>query len=277
MLAAMQSGVLDLASQMLGRDAAKLQNNSKYQVGSTPGVDVYLGISTQIKPLDDVRVRQAIAYALDRKRIASQVYQGFADPSCVLWNSKTAGVTDEMVHHYTYDVDKAKSLLQEAGAVGAQIEFAPSPQDPAFAAIGEIVQYNLEQIGIKIKRVSVTSAEWPKLNQAHNLPAMWVGQVELTGSGPVTTLLSSNPLTPDSNTSHFSPPDYQSKVAALLAAPSDDVRSQDVAALTNYMLEQAFHDTVVQERSPLVSVSGLTGVGTDATYSLVLTGASLAS
>lgn len=274
LLAAMRSGDLDLAMRMLARDAASLQKDSKFSVSASPGYDTYVGVSTNVKPLDDVRVRQAIAYCLDRKRIAQQVYQGFAEPTCCLWDSKTKGVTDEMVNHYSYDIEKAKSLLAEAGATGAEIELAPSPQDPAFSSVGDIVRYGLEQAGLKVKNVSITAADWPKRNQSYDLPALWISLVGFTVSGPVPTLLSSNPLTPDENTSHFTTDEYTSLTQALLSAAQDQ-KASALGDLTTYMIDQAFHNTVVQAKVPIASVAGLSGVSVDATLSLNLTDAKL--
>ncbi|HET8590474.1 MAG TPA: ABC transporter substrate-binding protein [Nakamurella sp.] len=276
LLAAMRSGDMDLAMRMLARDAASLQKDSKFSVSASPGYDTYVGVSTNVKPLDDVRVRQAIAYCIDRKRIADQVYQGFAEPSCCLWDSNTEGITDDMINHYSYDIDKAKSLLADAGASGAEIELAPSPQDPAFSSVGDIVRYGMEQAGLKVKNVSITAADWPKRNQAHDLPGLWISLVGLTVSGAVPTLLSSNPLTPDANTSHFTTDQYTSLTNALLAA-SDDQKAAALGDLTSYMIDQAFHNTVVQAKVPIVNVAGLSGVTVDATLSLNLTDAKMSA
>ncbi len=275
MLAALQSGGIDLAVDMLARDAATMQKDSRFAVTTTPGVDVYVGCSTQLKPMDDPRVRQAVAYAIDRKRIASQVYSGFAEPSCVVWPSETPGVTQQMVNHYTYDIDKAKSLLTQAGVAGTEIELAPSPQDPGFAAAADIVQFGLEQAGLKIKRVSITAADWPKRNQSYDLPQLWISWIALTVSGPVATLMAANPLTAKANTSHMTAQGYTDKVAAELGAQSADESKSAIADLTNYMLDQAFHNTMVQAQAPRVGVKGLTGLATDATLSLVATDAKL--
>lgn len=270
MLAALQSGDIDLGYQILARDAATLKKNPDFVVSSTVGVDIYVGCSTQDKPLDDIRVRQAIAYCIDRKRITDQVYNGFAEASCVLWDSDTPGVTSDMIDHYTYDIDKAKGLLSDAGVLGTELEFAPSPQDPAFAAAADIVQYGLEQAGLKVKRVSITAADWPKRNQSYNLPALWISSVGLSASGPVPTMMSSNPLTAEANTSHFTTTEYTKLTDAVLDASASG-SEKALADLTNYMLEQAFHNTMVQATTPIVAVKGLTDVATDTTQSLTLT------
>lgn len=276
LLAAMQSGQQDLAYPMLARDAATLQKNPKFTIESTPGgIDTYVGVSTQYKPLDDIRVRQAIAYSIDRERIAKQVYSGFADPSAVLWDSATPGVTSAMVSAYSYDPDKARALLNDAGALGVELEFAPSPQDPAFGSAAEIIQYGLEQAGLKIKRVSITPANWPKLNQTYDLPALWLSNIGLTTTGVVSTLLAANPLTPSGNTSNFTKPEYSADVDAVVKASSAAEMKTAVNKVTTYMIEQAFHNPIVQARTPIVSVKELSGVATDCTLAVNLADAKI--
>lgn len=270
LLAAMQSGQQDLAFGMLARDAATLGKNPKFTIDATAGVDIYVGVSTQYKPMDDIRVRQAVAYSIDRDRIAKQVYQGFAEPSAELWDPNTPGVTKDMVNSYSYNPDKARALLKDAGALGAEIEFAPSPQDPAYAAAGEIVQYGLEQSGLKIKRVAITQAEWPKRNQGHDLPALWLSNIGLTSTGVVPTMMAAAPLTPAANTSNFVTPEYTSLVNAVISAGSDAEVKSTTHDLTAYMVKQAFHNSIVQAKTPIVSVKGVTGVTTDTTLSLGL-------
>lgn len=276
-LAAMRSGDIHLANQMIARDVATLAKDSKYKVAAAEGYDVYIGANTKIKPLDDVRVRQAIAYGLDRDRIAEQVYGGYADPSCVPWSADAPGVTKEQVSRHAYDVGKAKALLREAGASGAEIVVTSTTADPSFKSIRDIVQYGLEQIGLKVKPVTLDAAQTPQHMQAGDWPGLWIAIVELTMMGPVTALLTANPLRPDKNTHNFTPPAYRKVVQGVVDATTEDAGATAGAALTDYMLEQAFHNTVVQAKSPVVSVAELTGVSQDLTRALDLTDAKLSS
>jgi peptide/nickel transport system substrate-binding protein len=276
MLAAIQSGSLDLVNRMIPRDAAKLKEDSGYSVQATEGFDVYVGVNVAVKPLDDIKVRQAIAYGLDRKRIADQVYSGFAEPSCVPWSSSTPGVTDEMVGHYTYDVDKGKALLEEAGAAGTEVELTSFASDPAYAAIADIVQYGLEQIGLKIKPASYDQATFVKQIQTGSFKGLWVTPVALTTMGLVTAMLTANPLKVGKNAHNFTDPQYEQDVNGVLDATSDDAFADANATLTNFMLEQAYHNTVVQAQTPNVGVAGLSGVAADLTLAIDLTKAKLA-
>jgi peptide/nickel transport system substrate-binding protein len=276
LLAAMQSGQLDMVNGMVARDAATLQKTGKFSVLSSAGYDVYLGINTAVKPLDNQQLRQAIAYSIDRERIVSQIYSGLAKASCIPWASDTPGVTDEQVKRYAYDLDKAKSLVEAAGAKGAEIAYTPWVADAAVLAMADIVEYGLTQIGLKVKPVRYDAATFSKHLQGGDLPGLWVTNVALTAMGPATALLTANPLTTNKNSENFTPPEYKSKVDAVVTSDSDS-EAKAIAGLTDFMLDSAFHNAIVQGQTSIAQVSGLTGVNTDLTLAFDLTNAKLSS
>ena len=274
LLAAMRSGDLDMAERMVARDAVALEE-AGFTVVRSPGFDYYVGANTAVAPLDDVRVRQAIAWALDRERIADQVFSGIAEVSSIPWASNAPGVTSAQVNHYGYDLDKARQLIQDAGAEGAEIAITPSPQEPTAVAVADIVQFALTEIGLSPRTASVEPAEFPTHIQGGTFEGLWVGVVGLTSLGPTTALMTANPLRADKNTHNHTPPEYQERHAAVIQAADEDALSSAVAEMTDYLLEQAFHATVVQASSTVVLREGLTGVTKDATLALNLTGARL--
>jgi len=273
-LAAMRSGDLDLTAGMIARDAATLEE-SGYTLFPSPGFDFYVGLNTAVKPLDDVRVRQAIAMALDRDRIVDQVFSGLAQASSIPWSSDTPGVTAEMVNHYSYDIESARALIEEAGATGAEVVITPSPQEPTYGAVAEIVQFGLSEIGLSPKLGTVDAAEFPSLMQAGGFPGIWIAVVGLTSLGPTTTLLAANPLQAEKNSHNYTPPEWQELVAGVVDAGSEEDHAAAVASLTEHLLEQAFHSSVVQSSSLVVGVEGMEGVELDSTLALVLTRAAL--
>ena len=272
MLAAMRSGDLDLAERMVARDAVALEQ-AGFNVVRSPGFDYYVGANTAVAPLDDVRVRQAIAYALDRDRIAEQVFSGIAEPSSIPWDSNTPGVTSAQVNHYGYDLDKARQLIKDAGAEGAEIAITPSPQEPTAVAVADIVQFGLTEIGLSPRTASVDPAEFPTHIQGGTFEGLWVGVVGLTSLGPTTALMTANPLRADKNTHNHVPADYQELHAAVIGAADEDAQAQAISEITDYLLDQAFHATVVQASSTVVCRAELTGVGKDATLAMTLTDA----
>ena len=112
----LQKGTVDLVVNDLGPDVAyPLFSDSRLQHVETPGVDYqYVGVNTADPILKDVRVRQALAYAIDRRAIIDYLRRGLATPaSGMLPPLSWAFAADERT--YPYDPARARQLLDEAG------------------------------------------------------------------------------------------------------------------------------------------------------------------
>ncbi|MFW5434610.1 ABC transporter substrate-binding protein [Paenibacillus apiarius] len=108
----------------------------------------------------DKRVRQALAYGLNRQEIVDAIYQGYAEVIDVPQSKVSWSYTDE-VTHYNFDLDKAKQLLDEAGwKVGAdglrekdgkkfKINFTATTPNPVNDAIIPVAQANYKELGIE--------------------------------------------------------------------------------------------------------------------------------
>jgi peptide/nickel transport system substrate-binding protein len=73
-------------------------------------------------PTEDVRVRQALNYAVDKDALAEGLFEGFAQIAQGQLLSPSFFGYNKNVHAYPYDPEKAKTLLKEAGAMGATVE-----------------------------------------------------------------------------------------------------------------------------------------------------------
>ncbi len=73
-----------------------------------------ISFNTEKKPLDDVKVRQTLTYAVNKEAIIKAVYQGAGQAAKNLIPPTMWGYNDD-VKDYTYDPEKAKQLLKEAG------------------------------------------------------------------------------------------------------------------------------------------------------------------
>jgi peptide/nickel transport system substrate-binding protein len=114
-----KSGRIDLASALsnLSPDAFKaLGEDPQLKVEQFPGANiVYLGFNVESEPLKDARVRQAIAYGIDRESIVRDLLlgQGHMAHSILPENSWAYSPGQQ----YTYDPERARKLLDEAGYV----------------------------------------------------------------------------------------------------------------------------------------------------------------
>lgn len=131
-------------------------------IGSTEGETV-LSTNNKKPPFDDVRVRRAIAHAIDRKAIIDGAMFGLGTPIGTHFAPHHPAYVD-MVDKYPRDLAKAKALLAEAGhpdGFKATIKLPP----PTYARRGgEIIAASLREIGIDLEIIPVEWAQW--LDQA---------------------------------------------------------------------------------------------------------------
>lgn len=128
------------------------------QVGSTAGKGI-LSINNRKPPLNDVRVRRAIAHAIDRQAFIDGAQEGLGKPIGSHFVPTDAGYLD-LTKMYPHDVEKAKALLKEAG-VTVPINLTLTLPPPPYARKGgEIVAAQLAKVGINAKIENVEWAQW---------------------------------------------------------------------------------------------------------------------
>jgi ABC-type transport system substrate-binding protein len=95
-------------------DAAAIKQNAALALYQVPGSINGVHLRGDQKPLDDVRVRQALNYAINKEEINQQLYSGLA----AVANSPLPPIVreyDASIQPYAYDLDKARQLLRDAG------------------------------------------------------------------------------------------------------------------------------------------------------------------
>ncbi len=130
----------------------KVENNKDLQVVKTPSIMtrnfVFNTLSSAFK---DIRVRQALNYAIDKDSYVKVVYQGLAVPVKSILPEKIETFKEQPA--YTYNVEKAKQLLKEAGyAKGFPVEIWTKNNSTAVKE-GQFLQQQLTQIGLQVNLV----------------------------------------------------------------------------------------------------------------------------
>jgi len=162
-LSALIAGEVDIVA---GTDAVptdkikSLSNEEGITVVTRPAVGVYYAyLNMSVKPLDDVRVRQAINYAIDKEAIVSLVLDGNGAPATNMLASAFGDYKSD-VTQYPYDVEKAKALMAEAGLADGFETTYLNITSPVYQRAAEVIQENLAAINIKINIESYPVAEW---------------------------------------------------------------------------------------------------------------------
>lgn len=138
----------------------QFQNDPRFSVavGGTEGKTI-VSINNKKKPFDDVRVRRAIAAAIDRKAIIDGAMEGFGAPIGSHMVPTDAGYVD-LTKVNPYNPEKAKALLKEAG-VATPLNVTLTLPPPQYARKGgEIIASQLAKVGINAKIENVEWAQW---------------------------------------------------------------------------------------------------------------------
>ncbi|MDM7852541.1 ABC transporter substrate-binding protein [Pseudochrobactrum kiredjianiae] len=170
------SGDADIIEQIPLDQAEALAKDPSVVVESNPSMYVnYIYMNNKQAPLDNVKVRQAISYAIDYQGIIDGIMLGQAKqmrgpvPSG-MWGHDPDGF------QYTYDVEKAKALLAESGEKNISLTYTFSQADPAWEPFGLALQAYLAEIGIKLELKSVadtTKRELAATGKYDMSPGAW--------------------------------------------------------------------------------------------------------
>jgi peptide/nickel transport system substrate-binding protein len=151
--AELQSGGVDIAPlpSNLSPDTLKsLGQNPNLKVEQFEGSNIdYLGFNTQSAPLDKVKIRQAIAYGVDREKIINELLFGQAVIAHSILPEESwaynAGTK------YSYNPERAKQLLQEAGYKNEPIKFKFGAGNAAVSQYAQVIQNSLRDIGLNVE------------------------------------------------------------------------------------------------------------------------------
>jgi peptide/nickel transport system substrate-binding protein len=157
-LQALQAGDIDGYDLVAPGDIDGLKSGG-FQVVNRPAFNVlYLGFNQANPALADVRVRQAISYAIDKDAVISQSLPEGSEPAIEFIPDTVAGYNPD-VTTYPYDPEKAKQLLAEAGQSNLTIDFnyptdVSRPYMPSPEATFTAIQSQLQAVGITVNPVA---------------------------------------------------------------------------------------------------------------------------
>ncbi|MED1471835.1 ABC transporter substrate-binding protein [Bacillus salipaludis] len=154
LVAQLQTGEIQMTVPSVGPIAAedydKVKNMST--VNLVPGTPIYPQfLYYNVKTLSDVKARQAIAYAIDRKTIVDKLYKGQGEVNDGPFSTVHPYYNKNMTN-YDYDPKKAKELLKEAGwDFNKTIDFAVPAGMKTREMQATVMAQNLQSIGLKVK------------------------------------------------------------------------------------------------------------------------------
>ncbi|WP_304349957.1 ABC transporter substrate-binding protein [Comamonas testosteroni] len=159
-VAALLAGDVDAFPRVSPRSVPQFKANARFQVVvSNSRAKTILAINNARKPLSDIRVRRAIAAAIDRKAVIAGAADGYGVPIGSYYVPTAFGYVDTTGIN-PFDLEKAKALMAEAG-VKTQLTLTMTlPPAPYARQGGELIAAQLAKIGIQLKLQNVEWAQW---------------------------------------------------------------------------------------------------------------------
>ena len=231
---------------------------------------VFLFANVGVPLLADPRVREAINLSLDRDTIVRQAFSGQAQPPAGLVPPPTPGYDKALERFSRQDVERARALIQEAGAEGKQVEILN--QNILFwPRLGQIVERNLRDIGLAARSLYLDEATYNERQfdpKGHELAVNQRTQFVPDPDDMLSPLLTSDSFVNQTGTQHFrldSQAELDERLAAALTETDEEARRKLYVDLQRFLAEEVnVFFPLAYVGLPVTSSTKVGGVNTDA-------------
>ncbi len=185
---------------------------------------VYVGCVTNSPKLVDPRVRQALLYAIDRRRMTEELREGFGDLTAQPWPSSSPAF-DPDLESELYEPDRSRALLAEAGwSQDSPLMIEPIPGTEVTA---QILKDNFADIGVDVEIVTQEIGVWVGKLRQRGFVDLWVAPHKFSNLSPLTTMQQTFPYRMG-NPSYYETETYLDIIANLerLDPLGEDAREQ---------------------------------------------------
>lgn len=187
-LAAIRAGNEDYVQDLALGDIGTIRTDPSLQLVVRPGMTVlYLGLNLSLAPIDDLRVRQAIAQALNPRGLVDRLYSGIATPATQFPPPPMLGYDDSVTQFAKSDLDAAKKLLTDSGHATSEIDIwyvlDPTVTGPDMRKVAEAVGADLAAAGIVADPKTIDPVTFAASVRDNRYP-MWVGVASTVAFDP---------------------------------------------------------------------------------------------
>ena len=160
-LLSLQSGAVDVFAHLTTTQIQQLGDGFHVEEGTMNLVQA-LYLNNAEKPFDDVRVRQALCYAIDRQQILDLAFDGYGTLlGSSMYPAFSKYFDDELTNYYTYNTEKAKELLTEAGYPnGFDMTITVPSNYQSHMDTAQVIVEQLKAVGINAAIQPVTWESW---------------------------------------------------------------------------------------------------------------------
>ncbi len=249
----LRGGSLDMYAHMTTDQIAQLDQNFSVYEGTMNLVQA-LYLNNGVKPFDDVRVRQALCYAIDRKAVLELTSNG---KGTIIGSSMFPAFTKyympELSKYYDKDVDKARDLLSEAGYPDgfSMTITVPSNYQPHINT-AEVLVEQLKNIGVDAKIELVEWNTWLSetyMGRKYESTVIGVDASYLTAKALLARFYSKA----DDNFTNFSDPDYDALYEKVLTLTDGEEKTACYKEMETILTEKAAN-VYIQDMAEFVAL-----------------------
>ncbi len=257
----LQSGALDLVAHLSSDQVIQLDPRDYDICEGSMNLVQALYLNNAAAPFDDIRVRQALCYAIDKREVLAKAFDGYGTPlGTSMFPSFSKYYDESLTDYYTPDLDKAHALLTEAGYPdGFEMTITvPSNYTPHVNTAVVLVEL-LKKAGIKATVQPVDWSTW--LSDVYGARKFQSTITGLTSDNMTARkLLERFGSQVGNNFTNYSNEEYDAILAQALSASNDEEQTELYRALERNLTENAAN-VYIQDMADLVAVhKGLSGL-----------------
>ena len=227
-------------------------------------------------PTDNPKVREALNYALDRKRFADTIVKGAAEPLELPWPHYSPAYEPAKNSAHLFDLDKAKSALAQSGVSNVEMDFTYPATFPELGQLGQMHQQDLAQIGVNLNLKGTDTAGALDVMQK----VAYTGVAAITGMfsqlQPGTLFLVARMWNYMANQAGYKSDEYAQLVQQSVTEPDATKRQAIYSQLNDVIIGANAWLLVASDPSAIISRANLRDVRLDVGGARVLTDAWLA-
>jgi peptide/nickel transport system substrate-binding protein len=265
----LRKGSADLTINDAPPDIAHRLEKDGLTITEAQGVDyAYIGLNMRDPVLQDKRVRHAIGYAIDRQAIVDHLRRGLAQPAVGVLSPVTWAF-EPNVHQFTYDVERAKQLLDQAGYPDPDGD-GPLPRlgltlktstDEFYRLQAAVIQENLRLVGIDVDVRSYEFATFYADVLAGNVQMYALQWVGVTDPDMLRRLYHSDQVPPVGfNRIYYRNPEVDRLIDRATTALTDDERRKYYSEVQKLVAEDAPYISLWYKTNIAVMRPNITGM-----------------
>jgi peptide/nickel transport system substrate-binding protein len=262
MLVQFESGALDVAKGPAPNDFARYRDDKSYQaiIHSVSGNYFLFGLNLGFPPLDNKQVRQALNYALDRKRFNDTFMFGTGTAESLPWPPGSPAYEASKQNFYTFDLDKAGALLKQASVSGLTLDCNVLNAWPQLISFAPVYQADLAKIGVTLNIRALELATWVDEAVNRKYKGMYLANSTFAQLEPSSTLNNGRATDPNSNNSLFQNDTYSQLIASASAETDLAKRKMLYSQLNDILLDESFIMVLAGAPPTLVARSTVSGI-----------------